>query len=832
MNSFLCRFKRSVLLALVLFSGHALAEEGLTGAAEIESAASASSDSATDLARRFYRHTLVPSAENFGQCLGGYAVPAHLQPPSHESADTQDDPHDRLITAELDRLTGERDGQIQLQGNVLIREGQRLLQAQSAQLDQEGSEIRFPQGLLVTQPNLVVAGEQAEIGLQKETMQLNKVQWLLLKQQLRGSAASLSQSASGQVVLNKAELTRCLPGNQGWSLGVERLEINEDKGYAQARGAVLKVKSIPVAYLPRLRVSMDGSLASGWQVPTGGLSSRDGLEVSFPYYWSIDETLSATVAPRWISRRGLGVDGQLNYADQFQVAEVTGSFLSSDDLYNGYFDRDTYKALGGDRVAGSFESADRWLLALQQAGKIGPLSTRIDFARSSDRDFFRDLDSYVGLASPTALQQFAEVAYVTDHLDLRLQTVGFQRLDELNISDYKASPALLLDYRSNPFELGFGWGLRAHVAEFGQRLGRLSNVHQVIPNVEGRRTHLEPSIAFRRDSQSGYWALRGGYKYTQYDLDEPMQSVVLGRTGLEREPDRGIEFFSLDTGLFLERDIELGNRQWTQTLEPRLFYLYQGYENQDALPVFDSVPRSMAFDALFADNRYVGLDRIGDADRMTLAATSRLIQSSGRERAAMSLAYLQHLSSPRVQLFGRADIGAGDLVAAEQTVELSPRVQLRGWQLWHKDRGKWEELRGSVHLRGSGRRVYNLGFNQRDWLNIKQVELSTYAPLSQHLAVTARWHYDLESERTLEAFMGLEYDDCCIKLRLIARQYLENPSYRDFGIPQALLPVNELRTDRGLLLEVELKGLAGIGSKVESLLRRGIYGYGAPWDRR
>ena len=113
--------------------------------------------------------TLVSSAENFGQCLGGYAVPAQLQPPSHGSADTQDDPRDRLITAELDRLTGKRDGQIQLQGNVLIREGQRLLQAQSALLDQEGSEIRFPQGLLVTQSNLVVAGEQAKIGLQKET---------------------------------------------------------------------------------------------------------------------------------------------------------------------------------------------------------------------------------------------------------------------------------------------------------------------------------------------------------------------------------------------------------------------------------------------------------------------------------------------------------------------------------------------------------------------------------------------------------------------------------------------------------------------------------------
>jgi LPS-assembly protein len=117
-------------------------------------------------------------------------------------------------------------------------------------------------------------------------------------------------------------------------------------------------------------------------------------------------------------------------------------------------------------------------------------------------------------------------------------------------------------------------------------------------------------------------------------------------------------------------------------------------------------------------------------------------------------------------------------------------------------------------------------------LNIKQAELSTYAPLSQHLAVTGRWHYDLESQRTLEAFVGVEYDDCCIKLRLIARQYLENPSYRGYGLPQALLPVNELRTDRGLLLEVELKGLAGIGSKVETLLRRSIYGYGAALGSR
>ena len=827
MKSFLCRFKRSIAILLALSTANSLAQDEVVSVVQAASTEPSVHDPASDLALRLYRPILAPSAEYFGQCLGDYIAPVTPQTFKENSGNADE----RLITAELDRLTGQRDGQVSLQGNVLMRDGQRLLRTDIAVLEQEGQKIRFPQGLLVIEPELIVQGERAEIGLQRETLQLDAVQWLLLEQNLRGSAASLMQGDSGQVVLRQAELTRCLPGNQGWSLGVDRLEINEGEGYARASGAVLKVRSIPVAYLPRIRVSMDGSRATGWQMPTGGLSSRDGLEVQFPYYWQLDDALSAMLAPRWVSRRGLGIDGQLSYAKQSNVAEANVSFLPSDDLYNGYFDRDTYKDLGGVRVAGPFAPADRWLFAMEQRSEIGPLSTRVDFARSSDRDFFRDLNSYVGLTNPNALQQFAEVAYVTDHLDLSLYAVAFQRLDELNISDYKVSPALQLDYRSNPMGRGFGWALQAQVAEFDQRQGRLSGLATASPGVEGRRTHLQPSIGYRRDASAGYWSLQGGYKFTQYDLQQFVGTSASGDLA-NTTPDRGVRFFSLDTGLIFERDLQWADRHWTQTLEPRMFYLYQEYEDQGDLPVFDTIPRSLSFEALFADNRYVGLDRIGDSDRVTLAATTRLLQNSGRERAALSLGYLQHLSKPRVQLFERADIGIGDLIAAEQTVAVSPRIQLRGWQLWHRDRGEWEEVRASIHLRGSGRRVYNVGYNQRDELNIKQAELSTYAPLSQHLAVTGRWHYDLESQRTLEAFVGVEYDDCCIKLRLIARQYLENPSYRGYGLPQALLPVNELRTDRGLLLEVELKGLAGIGSKVETLLRRSIYGYGAALGSR
>jgi LPS-assembly protein len=362
-------------------------------------------------------------------------------------------------------------------------------------------------------------------------------------------------------------------------------------------------------------------------------------------------------------------------------------------------------------------------------------------------------------------------------------------------------------------------------ADFDAQRGRFNAGQTAVSLLEGSRTHVEPSLSFRRDGGSGYWALRGGYKFTEYNLDRSPSNLTRYD---DQQTDRGIGFFSADAGLFFERDIRLGGERLVHTLEPRIYYLNQGYEAQDSLPVFDSMPLSMTFGQLFSDNRFAGLDRIGDADRLTLAATSRVLSASGRELGSFALAYMDHLSKPRVEWPGPADIGASDLVASEQTLNAKNGWQLRTRQLWNNERSAWEELGASLHLRGSGRRIYNVGVNRRLLDEIEQAEFSAYAPLNHHVAVTSRWHYDIEGHRTLEAFVGLEYDDCCVRFRLLARQYLENPSYRNYGLPQSLIPLDDLRTDRGVLLEVQLKGLAGFGSKVDALLRRSVYGYGSP----
>ena len=360
------------LLVLSLIAAAGVAAEKPSASANVANAASYS-NVAVDL----YQQHSEPHVANFGQCLGGYVVPPLLTPKP-----AANDSGDRLITAELDSLAGRQAGVVRLQGNVIINDGQRVLLAEEALLNQGDRRLAFPQGLVVGQDDLVVRGEQADMGLDGESLNLRTVQWLMPKQRLRGTASTLQRSSTGAIVLTDTELTSCSPGNDGWSLGVKELQINEAESFAQAKGAVLRIKSVPVAYLPRMRVSMDGKQSSGWQMPTGGASSRDGLELGVPYYWDVSPVLDAIVTPRLVSRRGLGIEGQLQYDSPSQNATVDLSYLASDDLYNGLFDRKTYKDLGGETTLGSFDSADRWLVSVDQEGSLGPLTTRVDFARS------------------------------------------------------------------------------------------------------------------------------------------------------------------------------------------------------------------------------------------------------------------------------------------------------------------------------------------------------------------------------------------------------------------------------------------------------------------
>ena len=108
---------------------------------------------------------------------------------------------------------------------------------------------------------------------------------------------------------------------------------------------------------------------------------------------------------------------------------------------------------------------------------------------------------------------------------------------------------------------------------------------------------------------------------------------------------------SLDAGLFFDRPWQFAGRSYYQTLEPRLFYVYVPFRDQSKLPNFSTAEVDFGTNALFRENRFIGGDRVGDANQVTMAVTSRLVEpDSGLERLKATLGQIYYFEPQRVTL--------------------------------------------------------------------------------------------------------------------------------------------------------------------------------------
>ena len=234
---------------------------------------------------------------------------------------------------------------------------------------------------------------------------------------------------------------------------------------------------------------------------------------------------------------------------------------------------------------------------------------------------------------------------------------------------------------------------------------------------------------------------------------------------------------------------------------------------------------TFGYSQLFRDNRFSGLDRLGDANQMSLGVSTRLIgASNGREYFRASLGRISYFKDRRVTLntaqsqasdpenFRRSSALAGALSAS-----LGKRWRVGVSMVWDTQERQVDESNFFLQYKRDSRHLVNLGYRSRD-LNqdINQADISTHWALSRHWSVIGRFNYDLEFNRTIETFGGLEYNDCCWQIRLLARMYIDNPTNRS---------IEDLDTDRGIFFQIVFKGLAGFGGKIDNILENGIRGF-------
>ena len=729
----------------------------------------------------------VPIANDWPLCSAPLPIPAR------PAIGVDLDPGAIHISA--DEADLEEEGISLLHGNAEITHDRQQVRADVITYNQPSETAELRDNIEYWDDSFYFASDVARLEFETDTGDFENARYVLKDNRARGHAGKIRHEYPSMTLLNSVDYTTCDPEDNFWKFSAGEISLYHDKNWGSAKNAVLRIKDVPVLYTPYISFPLSNERKTGFLFPSFGSTNRNGYEVQTPFYWNIAPEMDATLTPRILSDSGLMMTGQFRYLVPDGHGELNAEYLPSDDEYD---DRD--RSLVGFTHRQSFADTGNLFLT---------------YNRVSDKQYFEDFGKSINLTSTRYLERRADASYYGSWWDMSARIQDYQTVDSSIPAlsrPYKRLPQIRLNaytpYRNRQLNLN----VSTEVSYFDR------DGNAVFPNdINGARFDLFPSISYPMHTASTYLEPKVGVRYTQYSLQD---------TGplFESSPSRVLPMVSLDSGMFFERDTTLFNKSFLQTLEPRLFYLYIPSEDQSGLPVFDTGLYDFSFDSLFREDRFTGADRMGDANQVTLAVTSRLInQNSGKELGYISLGQIYFLHDREVFLpAGKERDEDSSPFVTEIGTSIIDNWRLRGTLQWDPNNNKTEKLAAFAQYNPAHNKVINIGYRMRNTTDsissggittitdIEQTEMSFMWPITRQWNVVGRWYYALQEKRTIDAFGGIEYDSCCWAFRTVARRFLTNVD-GDYNT--------------GIFFQIELKGLAGIGQKTADYLRENIPGY-------
>ena len=778
-------------------------------------------------------------------CDGAYVEP------ERNSDEFEINPTDAKLFAEagateLNALTQEAI----LSGGVVFNQGWRQVTATTVNVNPDKQEYRLDGEVSIREPGLLVVGDSASVSGEDNSLVVTNATYLLHNTRLRGSASEVRREGNEQFVIDSATYTSCEPGADAWILRSGQLRINEETGVASGRNVLVRTAGIPIFYAPYISFPIDDRPRSGLLFPTVKLASEDGTEVQIPILWSLAPNQDFTFSPRFIEDRGSGLELEHRFLSKSTLTQSNGGFFPED--------------RSGDNN-GLFDDESRWFIDLAHQGFVKGLWTEVEITRTSDIDFFEDFSSSVlEEASISNLRQFGSVGYQNDVWSFSVLAENFQSLVVDNGNEYQRLPEFEVNGEGF-FGSGVWWELNHQLSVFDHALdddeGAIGfELAEDGTFVTGQRLRTDYQIGWLSEADWYRFQPSLGVDYLLYELDDPLA----GQT--ESSPSELAPNASVNFGLIFERNTRLFGQNWTQTLEPELFYFIRDAGDQADIPLFDTTIATTSYEQLFRRNTFVGGDRVSDNHQITVGLSSRFFsQETGREFGKFRIAQAYNIGdrevtasdevllgltnpallSPDDPLFDAALAGEAVLedLASNQS-DLIATLDLSLSQNW--DLNSELVLNASdsslerTHLQfayehPSKRQSFGLsyfreedvlflrdqnddGFSNLDELeqeNVEQASFTGQLAVGDHWTLVTRWQQDLANSRNLDGLVGLSYDNCCWSTSLTWRRWLERDDSIEFV-------TDTVMNDNGIFFSFEWKGLGGIGQTPRELLEAGL----------
>jgi LPS-assembly protein len=714
----------------------------------------------------------------------GAAPPPLASPPSARRPQA---PEERgAVFLRADRLEGTADKTIEASGRVELRTRRETVLADWLQYNAVTDEI-WAKGDVTLRKGLDwISGPELKFQREREIGYFDQPRFYLSESGAHGEAKEIRFAGPDLYEATQAQYTSCVAPNNDWYLRSDEIEVDKLRKVGTARNATVHFLGVPVMYTPWLEFPLSDERKSGFLTPTIGSTQIRGFELSTPYYFNLAPNYDLTLTPRIMTRRGLMIAGQGRYLFQPAAGEVIAEVVPDDRITD-----DT-----------------RWAFSWKHNQQLLPwLMGYVNYNRVSDATYLADFADRVSVTSQKTLPEEAGLNATFGPLSVLARAQSFQTLQDPNpaaavVPPYNMLPqlkAVLNDYDW----LGLTWGGLAEYVRFSQSA----------LDPTGDRATFYPSMRWIRQGSAWFFNVRAGIAAWEYDLDEPTPGVPDGRAGV------AVPVTSVDAGLIFERDTTIFGRSFVQTLEPRAMYTYIPFRNQNQLPVFDTVLDDFNFTQLFSENRFIGGDRVGDTSQLALAVTSRLLDpATGAERFRFAVGQRFYFEDQQVNLPGTTPQKAGSsdfLVGAEG--RLSDAWSLIGLMQYDFGSSQVDRFNLGTRYNPQPGKVVSLIYRYSRELvdqvggqsELKQTYLSAQWPLFDNWTFVGAWNYSFPDRKTLEAVVGLEYNGGCWVLRIVGQQ---------------LTTTTETRTN-SVFVQLELNGLARVGTSPLELLRRTVPGY-------
>lgn len=720
------------------------------------------------------------------------------------------------IYIEADRATINQPTDATYSGDVSVKQGNRSILADEIRVEQNGDQARiaYLYGNFDYQDNTINAkGQNAAIDLTSKNAELGNADYQLVGRQGRGSAETVSVNEETRVLKN-ATYTACLPDDNSWAIEAAEMVQHVKEEYAELWHAKFRVLGVPVFYSPYLQFPIGDRRRSGLLLPVNvGHSSRDGYSYGQPIYWNIAPNMDATLTPTYYSSRGWQLSPEFRYLTELGEGTVAGEYMAKDRLNSWSENKSRHLFYWKHNV----NFANNWRFSA-------------DYTRVSDRRYFSDFDSEYGSSTDGYATQNFKLGYYQPNYNLSIAAKRFQTFDDSGTKPYRVFPQIEFNYYKNDL-------VRNGDFRFFSQLSHFTNDSKEMPTAW--RLHAEPALNFPFANRYGslnvetklyathYWQKQG-----EAENAEEVQSRV----------SRVLPQVKVDLRTILESQTQIFNG-FTQTLEPRIQYLYRPYKDQQNIGSkrqtnlglgYDSALLQQDYYSLFNDRRYSGLDRIASANQTTVGATTRFFSDkTGEEVFNFSAGQIYYFSPSKIDnISENSTTSRSSSWALEANWKFHPKWNWHGSYQYDTRLNNTALANMSLQFKPKENNLIQLNYRyaSKDYINqnlssnrydqdIKQVGAVAAWELNDKVSMMVSHYHDVALKKPVESQFSVTYNTCCWSANFYtARRLTSTP----IGASDT---IKDFYYDNRFGVNFELRFGGNYNSGVPKMLKRGILPY-------